>query len=66
MRAGIEVFTAVKIKVEFFCVVTQCRIVVGYQRFGGPCRLHLQGPNITLHGITTQNNSTLIFTAVKT
>jgi hypothetical protein len=24
--------------------VTSCDVVVGYQRFGGPCRLHLQNP----------------------
>jgi hypothetical protein len=26
-----EVFTAVKIQVEFFCVVTPCSDVIGYQ-----------------------------------
>jgi hypothetical protein len=38
-----EVFTAVKIKVDIFRVVTLCSFVVGYQCFGGPCCLHLQG-----------------------
>jgi len=28
---------------EVFWVVTQCRVVVGYHRFRGPCCLHLQG-----------------------
>jgi hypothetical protein len=32
-----EAFTAVIFQVEVFCVVTTCRVVVGYQRFRGPC-----------------------------
>jgi len=42
--ARYEVFTAMKIQPAVFSVVTPW-----YQRFGGPCRLHLQGellPNI--------------------
>jgi len=31
------------LQVEVFWVVTQCSNAVGYQRFGGPCYLHLQG-----------------------
>jgi hypothetical protein len=55
-----------KIHVEVFWIVTPCGIVVGYQRFGGPCCLHLQGemkapkrwyPSTTLHGVTTQKTS---------
>jgi hypothetical protein len=38
-----EVFMAVKIQVEAFWVVTPCSVAVGYQRFRGPCCLHLQG-----------------------
>jgi hypothetical protein len=30
-----EVFTVVKIRVEFLLVVTPCSVVVGYQRFEG-------------------------------
>jgi len=57
-------------QVEVFWVVTPCIVVVGYQSFGGPCCLHLQGdgrqhgspkrwrPTTTLHGITTQKTST--------
>jgi len=37
-----EVFTAVKIQVEFFWVVMPYSAVVEYQRFRGPCCLHLQ------------------------
>jgi hypothetical protein len=37
------VFTAVKIQVVVFCVVTSCWVVVGYQRFGGPRCLRFQG-----------------------
>jgi hypothetical protein len=29
------------IQVEIFWVVVRCSVVVGYQRFGGPCCLHL-------------------------
>jgi hypothetical protein len=39
--ASSEVFMAVKIQVEVFRVVTPWS-VVWYQRFGGPCCLHLQ------------------------
>jgi len=35
------VFTAVKIQVEVFLVVTMCN-VAGYQSFRRPCCLHLQ------------------------
>jgi hypothetical protein len=35
-------FTAVKILVEVFWVMTPCSVVVRYQRFGGPCCVHLQ------------------------
>jgi hypothetical protein len=35
--AGYEVFTLLKIKVEFFWVLRPCSVVVGYQRFRGPC-----------------------------
>jgi hypothetical protein len=38
-----EVFSAVKFQVEVFCVVTPSNVVVGNQRFGGPCCFHLQG-----------------------
>jgi len=33
----------VKIQVEVIWVVTPCSDMVGYERFGGPCCLHLQG-----------------------
>jgi len=38
-----EIFTAVKIQVEFFWVIMPCSVVVGYQCFRGPCCCHLQG-----------------------
>jgi len=31
------------VQVKIFWVVTPCGVVVGYQRFGGPLCLHLQG-----------------------
>jgi len=43
MQATSEVFTALKIQVNVFCVVTQCSVAVEYQRFGGSCVLRLQG-----------------------
>jgi hypothetical protein len=44
-----EIFTAMKIQIVIFWVVTPCSNMVGYQRFGGPCCFHLQ---ITTH-VTT-------------
>jgi hypothetical protein len=35
--ASIQVFTAMKIQIGDFRVVTPCNVLVGYQRFGGPC-----------------------------
>jgi len=63
-----KVLTAVMIQVEVFWDVTVCSVVVGYQRFRGPCCLHRQGegggsvdlcwyPTATLHGVTIQNLS---------
>jgi len=34
---------AVMFQVEVFWVLTQCSVEVGYQRFRGPCRLHIEG-----------------------
>jgi hypothetical protein len=39
-------FTRSVIQVEFFRVVTPCSVVVGYQYFGTPFCLHLQGEAI--------------------
>jgi hypothetical protein len=33
----------IHILVEVLWIVTLCTAAVGYQRFGGPCRLHLHG-----------------------
>jgi hypothetical protein len=41
--AKFEAFTAVKIQVDVFWVVTSCSDVVGYQCFGTLCCLCLQG-----------------------
>jgi hypothetical protein len=38
-----EIFTAMKIWIVVFWVVTLCSLGDGYQRFGGVYRLHLQG-----------------------
>jgi len=43
----------VKIQAEVSGVVIPCNVVVGYQRFGGPCCICLH-PTTTLHGHTTQ------------
>jgi hypothetical protein len=40
---GFEVLTAVKTFILFFWVVTQCRLIGGYQRFGETYCHHLQG-----------------------
>jgi hypothetical protein len=44
----LEVFTAVKISIVVFWVVTPCSIVGGYMRFGGTCLLHPEGRFTTL------------------
>jgi hypothetical protein len=41
-NAIFEVFTAM-FQVEVFRVVMPCNVVLGYQCFGGPYYLHLQG-----------------------
>jgi len=41
--ARFEFLTVVKINVDFFWVVTPYSVGVGYQCFGRPCCLHLQG-----------------------
>jgi len=38
-----EIFTAVRIQTVVFWAATPSGVVVGYQRFGGPCCLHFQG-----------------------
>jgi hypothetical protein len=46
-----------RVQVEFFRVVTPCSVVVGYQRFRGPCCLHLHpenGGSTKIPGVTTQ------------
>jgi len=35
--ASFGAFTVVMFQVEAFRVVTPCSVMVGYQRFGGPC-----------------------------
>jgi hypothetical protein len=43
--AGFGVFTAMRIQVVVFWVMTPCSDVVGYQYFGGPCWLHFDREN---------------------
>jgi hypothetical protein len=46
-----------KINGIVFWVMTPCSVVVGYQRFGGPCYFHLHtedGSNMTSYHITAQ------------
>jgi hypothetical protein len=43
-----EIFTAVKIHVSVFWVVTPCSDVVGYYNFGRPCCFHLH-PSVTIN-----------------
>jgi hypothetical protein len=56
VSASLEAFSVVMFQVEVFWGVTQCSVVVGYQRFRGPCCLH---PTIIPYGITPQETSTL-------
>jgi len=53
-------------------VVMPCSVVKLYQRFSGPCFLHLHPKyevimehNTTLHGVTNRKNSICIFIAMK-
>jgi len=46
--ASFETFTAVIFQVEVFWAVAPCSVVVGYQRFRGPCCLHLHIEEIVL------------------
>jgi hypothetical protein len=38
-----DIFTAVKIHIQVFCIVTPSSDVVGYQHLEGPSCLHIQG-----------------------
>jgi len=71
--ARFEVFTAVEMELMVCWFVAPCSVVVGYQRFGGPCCLRLQPwrwgklcppkrlyPTTTLHGATTQKTANYI------
>jgi hypothetical protein len=59
-----------------FWVLTPCRLVGRYQRFGETHCLHLQGGQdvspkrwyvpTSLHGVTTHKNNIVILTAVRT
>jgi len=60
--AMFEVFTTVKIQVEVFWVVSPCSVVIGYQRFGDPWYLHLQGEGRRQHGPLKRWYPTTIFT----
>jgi len=67
-NARFEVFIVMKIQVKVFLVIMLCSVVMGYQHFGGPQFLHLQGEvkmeavwfseilvsyhNTTLHDVT--------------
>jgi hypothetical protein len=45
MKKQVELHLSLTLYCEivFFWVVTPCSVVVGCQRFGGPCCFHLQG-----------------------
>jgi hypothetical protein len=46
-----------QIKVEVLCFVMPCSVTVGYQRFRGPCCLHLQGELQTMEEAWTFETS---------
>jgi hypothetical protein len=51
----LRLFMAMMFQVELFWVVTPCSVVIGYQRFRGPCFLHLQG-EVSYHNTTERHN----------
>jgi hypothetical protein len=60
-----EIFTAVKIQIVVFGVVTACSVVAGHQSFGGPCCLHPQGEVISgFHSAEDSNRGLLGYDAV--
>jgi hypothetical protein len=46
--ASFEDFTAMKIQIAIFWVVTPYSVVAGYKSFRGRCCLHLQGEDVTV------------------
>jgi hypothetical protein len=52
-----EAFTLMMFQVEFFWVVTPCIVVVGNQRFGGSCYLHLQGEACRSEAVISYHNT---------
>jgi hypothetical protein len=65
--ARFEVLMAVKIEFMVFWVMVPCNMVIGYQRFGRLCYLHLQGQRWRQYSppkccyLTTRNSVTLFF-----
>jgi hypothetical protein len=66
LYANFEAFMVVMFQVQVLWIMMQCRVVVGYLQFRGPCCLHLrqhgplkhQYPTTTLPSITMQKTST--------
>jgi hypothetical protein len=53
-----EGFTTTKIQVVIFRVLTPCSDVVGYERFGRLCFLHLQGEvKLVSYQVTTRRHN---------
>jgi len=56
LMTSFEAFSQVTFIMEVFWAVTPCS-VAGYQCFGGPCCLHLQGETlVSYHNITRRHN----------
>jgi len=55
----------IEVHVAVFWVVTPCSDVVGYQRFGRPCCIHLQG-EVGILPTMSQPRRPRVFTAVRT
>jgi len=61
LQQGEQRLKQILVLVKFFWVLTPCGVMIGYQHFRGPCCLPEGGPlehwypNMTLHGVTTQN-----------
>jgi len=61
LHARREVLMEVRIPVEVLWLMTPCSVVVGYQRFGGPCCLHLRRQRGPPNTIRCHNSEDLDF-----
>jgi hypothetical protein len=60
-NARFEVFKTVKIYVEVYWILTLCGVAEGYQHFGGPCCILLQGEIGVVKMETARSSGALVF-----